>query len=138
MDIEEINLGSSEPVSEDIGLFRMNYSGTRCHAQNSWVECWLIIVYMSVEGSEARENKEKYKLLGMLAEKYSNERVLIMGDFNGHTGVLGERVNKNGEMLMNFAEGAHMEVLNHTIAVGKITWQNRLFESAIDYFLVNT
>ena len=76
---------------------------------------------MSVEGSEARENKEKYKLLGMLAEKYSNERVLIMGDFNGHTGVLGERVNKNGEMLMNFAEGAHMEVLNHTIAVGRIT-----------------
>merc|ERR1719154_339858 len=56
---------------------------------------------------------------------------------NGHTGILGEKVNRNGDKLLNFAEISNLEILNHTIGEGKVTWKGRCFESAIDYILVN-
>ena len=60
-----------------------------------------------------------------------------MGDFEGHTGILDKKVNKNGDKLLNFSENSEMEILNHAIGEGKVTWKGRFFESAIDYILVN-
>ena len=40
-------------------------------------------------------------------------------------------------MLFNFVDICNLEILNRTIGQGKITWKNRLFESSIDYILVN-
>ena len=60
-----------------------------------------------------------------------------MGDMNGHTGILGEKVDKNGDRLLNFVETSNLEILNRTIGERKVTWKGRCFESAIDYILVN-
>ena len=46
-------------------------------------------------------------------------------------------MNKNREILLYFVDTCNLAILNHTIGQGKITWENRLFESIIDYFLVN-
>ena len=59
-----------------------------------------------------------------------------MGDMNGHTGILGEKVDKNGDRLLNFVETSNLEILNRTIGERKVTWKGRCFESAIDYILV--
>ena len=39
-----------------------------------------------------------------------------MGDMNGHTGILGEDVNMNGQMLLDFAEENELENLNMIMA----------------------
>ena len=56
---------------------------------------------------------------------------------NGHTGILGEQINQNGQKLIDFAESKNLEILNHTRAEGKVTWRSRDFISAIDYILAN-
>ncbi|XP_050718462.1 uncharacterized protein LOC126999703 [Eriocheir sinensis] len=65
------------------------------------------------------------------------ERVIVMGDMNAHTGMLGERINRNGEMLAEFVSEMNLENLNETLAEGRVTWSARNQESAIDYVLVN-
>merc|ERR1712136_217408 len=74
---------------------------------------------------------------GDLASIFQQNKVLIMGDMNAHTGILGEKVNINGKKLIEFAHDYSMEIMNHTIAQGKITWGERGLQSAIDYVLVN-
>ena len=102
-------------------------------------ECLILIVcYMTVEGEHAREENEiKYNCLKKWMEKFENEEVLIMGDMNGHIGILNERVNANGGRLLKFMDEADMENLNATMADGKVTWRTGEYESAIDYVLVN-
>ena len=57
---------------------------------------------------------------------------------NGHTGILGERINSNGQKLLDFADENSFEILNHTLSESKgVTWFNDKYESAIDYILVN-
>ena len=72
-----------------------------------------------------------------LVQAFKNDKVVVAGDMNGHTGLLDESVNHNGKLLIDFAEEENMEILNHTIGQGRVTWKGRLFESAIDYLLVN-
>ena len=55
-----------------------------------------------------------------------------MGDMNGHIGVLGEDVNGNGQLLLDFAEANELEILNVTMAEGRVTWCGRESESGID------
>ena len=63
--------------------------------------------------------------------------MVVMGDMNAHVGILGERMNKNGEMLEEFTDEMGLENLNVTLAEGRVTWSAREHESAIDYVLVN-
>ncbi|RUM30945.1 MAG: hypothetical protein DSY42_03570 [Aquifex sp.] len=65
------------------------------------------------------------------------EQVTVMGDMNAHIGVLGEEVNRNGNLLLEFAEENGLEILNVTLAEGRVTWADRMNESAIDFILVN-
>ena len=71
------------------------------------------------------EKEQFYVMLGKIRSEISrNERVVICGDFNGHVGKdadgfegvhggysFGVR-NAEGEMLLEFAEGAEMLVAN--------------------------
>ena len=51
---------------------------------------------MTIERAEARaENERKYRIVERLVQENKNERVIVMGDMNGHIGVLGEEVNGN-------------------------------------------
>ena len=58
---------------------------------------------------------------------------------NAHIGLLGERIDKQGELLLQMADEKELEITNITIAEGKITWErpNNGEKSAIDYILVN-
>ena len=75
--------------------------------------------------------------LKKLIEKLGDEEVMIMGDMNGHIGILNEHVNANGERLLKFMDEADVENLNVTMADGKVTWRARENESAIDFVLAN-
>ena len=132
--LEEIDIGNGE-MSEDIIAMRVECKG----GQNETESFVIVIVYMTVEGERAkRENKEKYKIINGIVKEYARERIIVMGDMNGHIGImLGERINKNGEMLLEFMDELNMENLNVTLAEGRVTWCAREQESAIDYVLVN-
>ena len=63
---------------------------------------------------------------------------IVIGDMNGHIGLLGTVENGNGELLREKCETMKLEILNETIADGGVTWQRREQQSAIiDYVLVN-
>ena len=83
------------------------------------------------------ENKRKYKEIKKIINIHKNKEILIMGDMNGHIGKLGEKIDKNGDSLINFAKENDLEIGNITKAAGKITWRRigRKEKSAIDYIL---
>ena len=63
--------------------------------------------------------------------------MLVMGDMNGHIGLLGEKENANGKLLREACEKMNLEILHETMAEGRITWQHKDMKSAIDYVLAN-
>ena len=67
----------------------------------------------------------------------SMQGILIVGDMNGHIGLLGEEVNENGQLLINFTEEKKLENLNVTIGDGMVIWNAGGHSSAIDFMLVN-
>ena len=71
-------------------------------------------------------------------QSYEDVATIVVGDFNAHTGQLGEPLNKNGKLLMELVEGNNLTILNGTMECeGKVTWEGRGHKSAIDYMLVN-
>lgn len=44
-----------------------------------------------------------------------------MVDMNGHVGVLGERMNRNSELLDEFLDEMNLEDLNVMLAEGRVT-----------------
>jgi len=99
----------------------------------------LVICYMSTEGPQVcqQENKKKFEMMERVIREYRNVETVVMGDMNAHIGILGERTNRNGEALLKFCEDTSLEILNLTLAEGKVTWRSRGQKSAIDYILVN-
>ncbi|KAG0711800.1 hypothetical protein GWK47_019838 [Chionoecetes opilio] len=71
-----------------------------------------------------------------IKEKVGRDKWVIMGDMNGHIGLMEERVNRNGEMLLDFAEMSGCRIKNWELE-NPATWRDRNNESAIDYILVN-
>ena len=129
---EELNIGECE-MSEDLMAIKLEYNGEK--ERESLYVC---VCYMTVEGQEGKvENKKKYEILKQFVREHKNERVLVVGDMNGHIGLLGERMNFNGALLRETCEGESLEILNETIAEGKVTWCKREQQSVVDYVLVN-
>ena len=60
-----------------------------------------------------------------------------MGDFNDHIGQLNEKVNKNGQMILDFIESTGCIVKNWELE-NHVTWRNNGHQSAIDYIIVNS
>ena len=129
--MEQVEFNCASEVGEDIGVYRVS------DVEGVNEDMIVVVCYMTVEGVNAGENKTKYEILGELMMLFSNDRVMILGDMNGHTGILDEAINNNGNLLMEFAENYDLEILNHTISQGRVTWKERLSESAIDYVIVN-
>ena len=87
----------------------------------------------------AQENRRKYSAIKKIIKENREKEILIMGDMNGHVGILGEKINKNGELLLQFSEECDLEIGNITKAKGKVTWRKKggKEKSAIDYILMN-
>ena len=107
---------------------------TKCKAYGETFK--LILVYMSVD--DTNQNKEIMEEIEKAIEN-TKEDFIIMGDFNGHVGFLGNHpMNKNGELLCNLIDKHTLVLLNgHPECEGEITWEQRGRKSVIDYILVN-
>ena len=131
---EVINIGNCS-MSEDIMVVKLEYKDSNSDKREALYVC---LCYMSVEGTEGViENKRKYDIVQKFVEEHKEEHVLVMGDMNGHIGLLGEEENMNGRLLREACESMNLEILNETIADGRITWQRKDMRSAIDYVLAN-
>ena len=63
---------------------------------------WITVVHMDVEGQENFGNNRKlYEALMEIREKVDSEKWVIMGDLNGHIGQLNEKINTNGQMILD-------------------------------------
>ena len=130
---EEVDIGNSA-MSEDILVMKVECMDT----ERKKVKMIIAVAYMTVESERGRrENVDKYKIMKNIIREYNGENVIVMGDMNGHIGLLGERINQNGEMLIEFTDEMGLENLNETLAKGRVTWCVRGQESAIDYMIVN-
>ncbi|KAF2345520.1 Endonuclease/exonuclease/phosphatase [Trinorchestia longiramus] len=98
----------------------------------------LVVCYMTtMEPLAQEENVKKYAILERVVQEFSRFPVIVMGDMNGHVGILGEKVNENGCKLIDFCEGNEFQNLNVTIGNGLHTWESKEWKAAIDYMLVN-
>ncbi|KAF2356003.1 Endonuclease/exonuclease/phosphatase [Trinorchestia longiramus] len=102
-------------------------------------ECIILVVcYMTPQGPLAQEeNIKKHTIQERVVQKFSRFPVIVMGDMNGHVGLLGEKVNENERKLIDFYQGNGFENWNVTVGNGLHTWENKEWEAAIDYVLVN-
>ncbi|KAF2347320.1 Endonuclease/exonuclease/phosphatase [Trinorchestia longiramus] len=94
----------------------------------------LVVCYMT---TIKEENVKKYTILEKVVQEFSRFPVIVMGDMNGHVGILGEKVNENSHKLIDFCEGNEFENLNVTIGNGLHTWESKEWKAAIDYMFVN-
>ena len=98
----------------------------------------IIICYMSTERNENyRENVVKYRAVRSLVEANVDEEIIIMGDMNGHVGIMDEPLNRNGEMCLEFCERHDMTILNRIWCEYTPTFRQENRTSAIDLMMVN-
>ena len=135
--VDVVEIINEMEEKEDIGVFRISKEIENRNGLEMSKEITVMVCYMGIEGHDQEENNNKYTILGDLVQIFQEESIMIMGDMNAHTGILGEKINLNGRRLTEFADDFDMEILNHTIAQGKVTWEERGLQSAIDYIMVN-
>ena len=67
------------------------------------------------------------------------ELIFLLGDFNGHIGILGnQQLNYNGKLVMDIKTECDLIILNSTEKCdGTYTWSKGDQTSAIDFVIVN-
>ena len=86
--VDVVEYTSEIEEKEDLGVFRV--SKERSGEKRS-KEIMIMVCYMGIEGHDKEENNNKYTILGDLVQSFQDERIMIMGDMNAHTGILGEK-----------------------------------------------
>ena len=110
----------------------------RCSVEIGRYKFILVMVY--VDTREIGRNERIYAQLNREMESIpEGEDVLVMGDFNGHVGFLGEQErNRNGEMMLRFMEKWNLIMLNvDEKCEGVYTRVQGNERSVIDYFLAS-
>ena len=111
--------------------------------QRGSIKLHIILVYFSVVTKpEDKEFNKKMKseIEKMIEARNENEEPLIvMGDFNGHIGLIGmQKENDNGKMVLEWMNDHNMALLNlDDKCKGQYTWQRGEQRSAIDFVMVN-
>ncbi|KAG0715447.1 hypothetical protein GWK47_011916 [Chionoecetes opilio] len=131
--IEEIN--PTRDIENQLGYNKGDIVTVKVREQKEvW---WVTVVYMGVEGRGNQEdNRKLFEAMLEIKEKVGRDKWVIMGDMNGHIGLMEERVNRNGELLLDFSEKSGCRIKNWE-SENPTTWRDRNNESAIDYILVN-
>ena len=103
----------------------------------------LMLVYLSIPNTcdDKERNLKLIEEIGAILEKVeeANGAGLVLGDFNGHTGVLGyQRQNENGQIVMNLMSNYGLTLLNLDEACqGTYTWTRNEQKSVIDFVMAN-
>ena len=86
---------------------------------------WVTVVYMGVEGRDNYEdNRKLYDALLETKEKVGKDKWIIMGDRNGHIGLMNEKVNTNGHMILNFIKRTGYRIQNWELE-NPVTWRDK-------------
>ena len=98
----------------------------------------LILVYMDVT-DQRRNDGIRQELKDILEQIQENEKLIVLGDFNGHLGFLGEQsLNENGRFVIDMMEENNLILLNtDESCIGVNTREENGHKSAIDFVLVN-
>ena len=98
----------------------------------------LLLTYLDVKDKQ-RNKKIMNQLDQELSSVHDEEKVILLGDFNGHLGYIGpQALNFNGENLLNIMEKWNLILLNgDNECVGEITRRQGDIGSTIDFILVN-
>ena len=74
-----------------------------------------------------------------ILEKFNDNKIILIGDFNGHIKEIGKQnENYNGKIMKNVASRHNLEILNLSEKCkGQTTWKRGDMSSTIDYALAN-
>ena len=104
----------------------------------------IVLVYFdsdkSKEGGQKRNKALKIEVeKAMGSAKENNEAILVLGDFNGHIGLLGhQKANQQGKLILKWIEEDGLSLLNmDENCEGVYTWSRGDQKSVIDYAFVN-
>ena len=108
---EEIDIGNSE---DQEGILVRAVTNKKLKIKQYIIIC----VYMTTgnENEIMQENRRKYNIIKSVIKENREKSILIMGDMNAHIGILGEKIDKNGELLLAFTEENDLEIGNITMA----------------------
>ena len=105
------------------------------------VDLRIIVVYFSVQNNQKdkENNLDMKKEIEKKIEEASEQAVIVIGDFNGHIGILGpQKVNNNGQIVLDLITDQNLILLNaDENCSGEYTWQSKEHKSVIDFVLVN-
>ena len=120
---KDIKLEKIESINRDILVAKGSISG--------W-DVVIIVVYFSVSDRE-RNYSIRIEIENILGKRI-DEAVLIVGDFNGHIGYLGEQnLDANGKMILDWLEKYKVTLLNDVKCSGLYTWSRDEQKSVIDF-----
>ena len=124
----------------EVVKFGREFTGN--HLQIGEASICSIILYLSViRGEEEIQNNQmiKKETKKKILKSDEDEAVFLLGDFNGHTGTIGEQQqNYNGKLLMDLIIECNITMLNDTDkCTGINTWSRGDQKSTIDFVLVN-
>ena len=102
----------------------------------------IILVYLSVvKGEEEKKANEdmKKEVRRHIENCEDEELIFLLGDFNGHIGILGnQQLNYNGKLVMDIKTECDLILLNSIEKCdGTYTWSRGDQRSAIDFVIVN-
>lgn len=98
----------------------------------------MILVCMDVQDQKRNENIRR-ELNTILDECTDRENIIVLGDFNGHLGFIGDQaLNRNGRYVLQLMENYNLTLLNgDEKCSGEITREENGNKSSIDFVLVN-
>ena len=103
------------------------------------VKIFIILVYMDVK-DQGRNDKIKREVLDILEDMGMDDNVMVLGDFNGHLGIIGEQqLDKNGKYVFDLMEKYNLVLMNGDDRCQGVTTREECGnKSSIDFVLCNS
>lgn len=122
------SIGMKQVINNDLLEIEVTECGTKIT---------ILLLYMDVQ-DQGRNGLIRGELERKLLE-LCDENLLVMGDFNGHLGIIGkQRVDRHGKYILELMRRWNLTLLNADDRCdGEITREQRGERSAIDFVLVN-
>ena len=98
---------------------------------------FLVVTYFAT--NDRKTNEDLTKEIGKFLKSKENDKVMMVGDFNAHLGILGtQKVNDTGKKVLKMREEHNLNILNlDPRCKGVKTWSRGDINSAIDFAICN-